>query len=75
VVVYAQTAAAYARAPGIAYFQGSLDEAFANTSPARNCREYGVAMPRAVELGRARKKLNLPSPDAPPIIRPRHRLV
>src|ERR1700761_7878710 len=70
VVVYAQTATAYARAPGIAYFQGSLDEAFANSAPARNCREYGVAMPRTAELGRARKKLNLPSPEAAPIMRP-----
>jgi len=75
VVVYAHMAAAYARTPGIAYFQGSLDEAFANTALQRSCREYGMTMPRAVEVGRVRKKLSLPSPEAPPIIRPRHRLV
>lgn len=75
VVYAARTASTEARAPGIAWFQGSLDEAFARAAMPRNCWEYGTS-PRAGELTRARKKLNLPSSEIPQIIiRPRHRLV
>jgi hypothetical protein len=71
----------HAHTPGIAYFQGSLDEAFAGTLH-RNCREHTVAAPRTTETGHSRKHPNLPSPvgacgmeSCPPITRPRHRLV
>jgi hypothetical protein len=69
-------------APGIAWFQGSLDEAFARTELWRNCTgENGAAAPRASELARARKRPNEPFPMAcetapcPPTTRPRHRLI
>ena len=71
--------------PGIAYFQGSLDEAFARSDHRRNCREQALTAPRTSELARSRKHPNLPPPlpspaactnePCPPIIRPRHRLV
>jgi len=48
--------------PGIAWFQGSLDEAFARTEIRSKCRESRAAA-RAAELARARKK---PSPPLPP---------
>src|SRR3989442_9876763 len=52
-------------APGIAWFQGSFDEAFARTELWRNCTgEHGVSAPRAPELARARKRPNLPLPAA-----------
>ena len=73
-VVYARTASTYMRAPEIAWFQGSLDEAFARTAMPRNCREYGIS-PRGSELARSRKKLNMPPSEIPQIMRPRHRLV
>lgn len=75
VVVRAGMSGADVHTPGIAWFQGSLDEAFAHTALPRNCREYGVAASRASELGRMRKKLTLPTREAPPMMRPRHRLV
>jgi hypothetical protein len=72
---------AYVHTPGIAWFQGSLDEAFARPELPRNCRERGVAAPWAPEPLRARKHLSLPSPavctiePCPPVPRLRHRLV
>jgi hypothetical protein len=71
----------YMHTPGIAWFQGSLDEGFASPELPRSCREYGVTAPGSQELARARKKLSLPSSgvcrdgSCPPTLRPRHLLV
>jgi hypothetical protein len=69
--------------PGIAWFQGSLDEAFARTEMHLNCRDRALMAPRATEMMRARKRLNTPAPVACPADscppgpgpHPRHRLV
>lgn len=74
-VVYAQTVSTSARAPGIAWFQGSLEEGFARSAMPTNCLEYSASPPRRSELMRARKKLDLPASEIPQIMRPRHRLV
>ena len=73
----------YVRTPGIAWFQGSFDEAFARTEPPQHCRgRQGLAAPREAELTRPRKRASsAPSmictgdscQQSPP--RPRHRLV
>jgi hypothetical protein len=73
------------RTPGIAYFQGGFEEAFAQAdTPHSNCRgEYMMAAPRAPEVARTRKHLDSPPPavvcsmePCPPTARhPRHRLV
>jgi len=77
-------AMAYVHTPGIAWFQGSLDEGFARAGLPMNCREHGLAAPRTQEMARARKRVNLPSPavcgpseTCPPAsaAQPRHRLV
>jgi hypothetical protein len=74
----------YVHTPGIAWFQGSFDEAFARTDPPQHCRgRQNLAAPRATELARPRKRANSAPPPAmctgescpqtlPP---PRHRLV
>src|SRR5262249_10528729 len=71
-------AMAYVHTPGIAYFQGSLDEAFAGTEDLRrNCREHGFVAPRAPDVARSHKRLNLPVPavcssgPCPPVPHPR----
>ena len=68
--------------PGIAWFQGSFDEAFARAELWRNCTGgHSVAPPRTPEVARARKRPDLPFPAAcenepcAPISRPRHRLI
>src|SRR5690242_549793 len=69
--------APYVGPPGIAWFQGSLDEAFARADIPQHCRgEYFVA-PHAPELIRTRKRPSatvapVPSSSIP---HPRHRLV
>jgi hypothetical protein len=73
-VEYSHAARAYMHTPGIAWFQGSLDEGFARPTLPLLCREH-AAEPRTTELSRARKKLDLPSSEVPLIMRPRHRLV
>jgi hypothetical protein len=74
----------FVHTPGIAWFQGSFDEAFARTDLRRHCRgEHDVAAPRASELARARKRPNSVAAPAicpggescPPAQRPHHRLV
>ena len=71
----------YVHTPGIAWFQGSLDEAFASAQLPRNCREYRLAAPRSQDLARSRKKLSLPSSEVcrdgscTSTARPRHLLV
>jgi hypothetical protein len=67
--------------PGIAWFQGSLDEAFARTKRHMSCREHTLAAPRTSELARTRKWLSTPTPAicapgaCPAGPQPRHRLV
>jgi hypothetical protein len=73
----------YIHTPGIAWFQGSFDEAFARTSFPKHCLgDHGIAAPRVTELARNRKHLSPPTPTGictdepcPSITRPRHRLV
>jgi hypothetical protein len=73
----------YTHTPGIAWFQGSFDEAFAGRALPKHCRgEHTAAAPRTTDLARNRKRLNPPTPvgvctdePCPPITRPRHRLV
>jgi hypothetical protein len=73
----------YVRTPGIAWFQGSFDEAFARATFPRHCRgDHSLTAPRVTDLARNRKRLNPPAPTGictdepcPPIARPRHRLV
>jgi hypothetical protein len=71
------------RTPGIAWFQGSFDEAFARPEIPRNCKESSLVAPRTSEVARARKRANPPAsgvcgtgncPPAP-ASRPHHRLV
>jgi hypothetical protein len=72
-----------ARTPGIAWFQGSFDEAFAAAEMPRSCRDYSPIAPRTPDLARVRKRSNSPSPGMcgielcppTPAVRPRHRLV
>ena len=76
-------AAPHVQTPGIAWFQGSFDEAFARTEMPRNCREYMLVAPRTPDLARTRKRASSQSPSAcnpdscppPAMTRPRHRLV
>ena len=48
----------YVHTPGIAWFQGSLDEAFASPKLPRSCQDYRVTAPRSEDLARSRKKLS-----------------
>lgn len=53
------------RAAGIAWFQGSLDEAFARPSVHVTCATGRAPMaPLAPDLSRTRNRLNSPSPTA-----------
>jgi hypothetical protein len=70
--------------PGIAWFQGSFDEAFAQVEIPQHCKgQYSITAPRAPEMARARKHPNSSSVtpgicgsgSCPPFPRPRHRLV
>ena len=55
------------RAAGIAWFQGSLDEAFARPSVHVTCAAGRAPMaPLAPDLSRTRNRLNSPSPTACP---------
>ena len=73
----------FVHTPGIAWFQGSFDEAFARTDAPRSCRgERDLAAPQAAELPRPRKRANSESPAlctggpcTPASQRPHHRLV
>jgi hypothetical protein len=58
-------AVGHARAAGIAWFQGSLDEAFAGPSVHVTCAAVRAPMaPLAPDLSRMRNRLNAPSPTA-----------
>jgi hypothetical protein len=71
---------AIARAPGIAWFQGGLDEAFTRTPRICSAEPHTTA-PLAPDLARARNRANAPSPatcrpgPCPPTAYPRHPLV
>jgi hypothetical protein len=55
----------HTRAAGIAWFQGSLDEAFARPTMHVTCGAEGPAMaPVAPELPRLRTRVSAPSPAA-----------
>ena len=55
----------HARAAGIAWFQGSLDEAFARPTIHATCAAERAPMaPLAPDLSRMRNRLNVPSPTA-----------
>jgi hypothetical protein len=63
--------------PGIAWFQGSLDEAFARADIPQHCRGGYLLAPRAPEMLRTRKRpsaMGVPAPSSS-VPRPRHRLV
>jgi hypothetical protein len=58
-------AVGHTRAAGIAWFQGSLDEAFARPSVHATCAaERAPIAPLAPELSRTHNRLNTPSPTA-----------
>ena len=69
----------HARAPGIAWFQGGLDEAFTRTVRTCSTERRSVA-PVAPDLSRMRNRANSPPPPAcrgepcPTIAYPRRRL-
>ncbi len=55
----------HTRAAGIAWFQGSLDEAFARPNVHATCAAERAPMaPLAPDLSRTRSRLNTPSPTA-----------
>jgi hypothetical protein len=61
--------------PGIAWFQGSFDEAFARIEIPQHCKGQYMQTPRPPEMVRARKRPNSASPTLQPVPHPRHRLV
>jgi hypothetical protein len=61
--------------PGIAWFQGSFDEAFAQADIPQHCRGEYFAAPRAPEMIRSRKRSNSAALPTVPAPRLRHRLV
>jgi hypothetical protein len=71
---------AIARAPGIAWFQGGLDEAFTRTPSICSAEPHSIA-PLAPDLARLRNRANSPAPAAcrsgscPPATYPRRPLV
>jgi hypothetical protein len=71
---------AIARAPGIAWFQGGLDEAFTRTPSICSAEPRPIA-PLAPDLARLRNRSNSPAPAAcragscPPTANPRRPLV
>jgi hypothetical protein len=73
-------AVGHARAPGIAWFQGGLDEAFTRTPRFCSTERRAVAPP-APDLARMRNRANSPAPAAcraepcPPVAYPRRPLV
>ncbi len=76
------TTVPFVHTPGIAWFQGSFDEAFARTAPNNHCRgERSPAAPQVPDLTRAHKRTNPTAPalctdgSCAPSPRPRHRLV
>ena len=61
----AAAAVGHARAKGIAWFQGSLDEAFARPDLHTTCAtERRATMPLAPDLSRTRPRQNSSSPQA-----------
>ena len=68
-------------APGIVWFQGGLDEAFAKTARMVCSSERRSAAPLAPDLARMRNRANSPAPAAcraepcPPMAYPRRPLV
>jgi hypothetical protein len=70
----------HAQAPGIAWFQGGLDEAFTRTSRICSAEGHTVA-PLSTDLARMRNRAISPSPavcrgsTCPPVTYPRRRLV
>ncbi len=73
---FAAEVAAHARAAGIAWFQGSLDEAFARPSENATCAAVRAPMaPLTPDLSRARSSTRMSSPAAPTATLPRRPLV
>jgi len=76
----ASMAVGHARAPGIAWFQGGLEEAFTRTASICSTERRSVA-PLAPDLARMRNRANAPPPagcraePCPPIAYPRRPLV
>jgi hypothetical protein len=61
----ASMAVGHARAPGIAWFQGGLDEAFSSTARICSSERRSVA-PAAPDIARMRNRGNSPPPPACP---------
>jgi len=55
----------YVHTPGIAWFQGNLDEAFAQADIPQHCRGEYLGAPHAPEMTRARKRPSATGASAP----------